>query len=174
MVRCYHPIPKARPTGQQGTVPTPPLLAVSGSRTADELISYFVQQRQSREPANDAAIIVAFERRARAYRALNALPENDTLRPTNEQSDLNWIVGEQERIILGGAATTPEAIAAKVWVATYMASTAPPDGVDGVALERALTDGDLDTLAGMADHLDERTLFALSALASLKIMEATR
>ncbi|GAB7550720.1 hypothetical protein NRB_02140 [Novosphingobium sp. 11B] len=174
MVRCYLPIPKARPAAQQASVPTPPLIADPGSRTADELISYFAQQLQSREPANDAAIIVAFERRARAYRALNALPENDTLRPTDEQADLNWIVGEQERIILGGVATTPEAIAAKVWVATYMAASAPPDDVDGVALEHALTDGDLDTLTGMADHLDEPMLFALSALTSLKIMEAAR
>lgn len=174
MVRCSLPIPKPRPTGHQASVPTPPLIAASGSRNADDLISYFAQQRQSREPANDAAIIVAFERRARAYRALNELPENDALRPTNEQADLYWIIGEQERIILGGAATTPEAIAAKVWVATYMAAGAPPEGVDGVALDRAMTDGDLDTLVGMADHLDERTLFALSALASLKIMEAAR
>lgn len=160
-------IPKPRKS-----VPKPPLIA--GAGTAQDLIAYFAGQRQTRTPANNAEIVGAFERRARAHRAIDALPETEGLRPSDEESDLWWIIGEQERIIIGGAATTPAAIAAKIWVATHMAANAPPDGVDGVALDRALTDGDLDTLSAMAEFLDTPMQFALSALASLKIMEASR
>jgi hypothetical protein len=116
----------------------------------------------------DAVILAAFARRRDALRAVAALTEQPEFgKVTAEEHDLIAVADQAEQEILDTMALTPEGVAAKIWVAMH--HEAEGSGPD----TWAMVDSDLPGLEAVADELDWSAQLTLSALRSLRAMEAS-
>jgi hypothetical protein len=124
-------------------------------------------QTSERADAADSAILAAFARRRDAHRALATLTAHGEFgKPTGEEYDLHAVIDQAEQVILDTMASTPEGVAAKIFVAAhYEAAGSCPDNW-------ALVDGDLPGLEAVAAELDWSMKFTLSALRSLRSLHA--
>lgn len=124
-------------------------------------------QRCAGDP--DRAIVAAWDRRAAAYARYNALPIAERVEAPDYLSPeerAEWaIIDEAEAIIQATIAATPQGVACQVWTALHHSVTGREDDA---ALHRA----DLAALEARGEDLDWNVRLLLTALRSLKSMEA--
>ena len=120
----------------------------------------------------DLAIQAAWERRQAAYRRYNALPHDDLNESFDPETHMTaserecWaIIDAAEAVIEETPASTPRAVAIKLWSALYHCVTGRED-------DEAITSGDIERVGAIAEDLDWNAKLIVSAIRSLEAMEA--
>ncbi|MGH6697588.1 hypothetical protein [Sphingopyxis sp.] len=110
----------------------------------------------------DPAIIAAFDRRATAFLAVRALPDDPTARGETDEQSAQWaIVDAAEKEICNAVAATPRGAELQLWTAVVYLFT---DAEDEAPCFRA----DLGWFNAKFDRLDWQEKLTVAALRSLR------
>ena len=118
----------------------------------------------------DAAILAAWELRKASYSAFDTMPANLRSDSGHDSPDEKIIwegIERAEEVITNGRAKGPAAIEAKLWCSLHRIAGTPE-----LFEDNAIIRGDLETLEARGDRFDRHTRSIISAIRSIRDLEA--